>query len=276
MALTDRPTLWRSSDRQKVLPADWGGGRENATAPLDMNEFQTHLTTQTALRDRTLADIEESSALVAHLGLDSHNLEQAREIVTAVLMATQLDAKAQIESIVSLLLQAVFGPAYRFEIEYRDLRGKSEAEFYLVKGTHRAALPAAEDADSAIILEPSKKRRRRKLSEPDDTPESAAREQFVKTLPHCGGVNDVTAFGLRLACWALSSPRSASVILADEPFRFVHGKENLERIGDALRKICEGLGLQLILVSGDDEISAVADRCWRVTKTNDVSTVEEI
>ena len=237
----------------------------NNTRPLRiMNEFQTHLTTQTALRDRTLADIAASEQSVESLKLQSTNLEAAREIVTAVLMATQLDAKAQIESIVSLLLQAVFGPFYRFEIEYRDLRGKPEAEFYLVKGAIDASTQA-----------PTTKRRGEQLGESEDTPE-VYREQFVKTLPHCGGINDVVAFGLRLACWALSSPRSAATLLCDEPFRFLHGKEVMERMGEALKRICHDLGLQLILVGAEDAVTAVADKCWRVTKTNDVSTVEEI
>ena len=239
-----------------------------------MNQFRTHFDKQTALRDNTLDSIATANRQLADKTVYVTELEEAREIVTAVLMATQLDAKKQIESIVTLLLQSVFGHDLRFEIEYRDLRGKSEAEFYLIKGASRRPATGADSVSSVITPPTGKKRGGKQLGASDKTPEGTHREPFTKNLPQPGGINDICALGLRLACWALSSPRLAPVILLDEPAKYIHGKETMERLGDALKHICKELGLQIIMVGADDEIASTADRVFEVRLKGNESIVE--
>lgn len=72
-----------------------------------------------------------------------------------------------------------------------------------------------------------------------------------------GGVVDIIAFALRLAAWSLS--KTGNTILLDEPFRFV--SSNLRPLcGEILQGLSKKLGLQIIMVTHDEEMMAVADR----------------
>lgn len=72
-----------------------------------------------------------------------------------------------------------------------------------------------------------------------------------------GGVVDIMSFALRLAAWSLS--KTDNVILLDEPFRFVSA--NLRPLcGEILQGLSQRLGLQIIMVTHDEEMMAIADR----------------
>ena len=103
--------------------------------------------------------------------------------------------------------------AYEFKIEFEQKRGRTEAKLIL-------------ERDGLILENPA---------------EEAG-----------GGVLDVAAFALRLACVALALPRRRRLLVLDEPFRFVNGEEYQSRIGGMLEVLAAETGMQIILVTDDD------------------------
>ncbi len=86
-----------------------------------------------------------------------------------------------------------------------------------------------------------------------------------------GGVVDVAAFALRIALHMLSSTRK--VIILDEPFRFL-SKDLQPKAGAMLKELSSKLGLQVIMVTHNEEFIEAADRVFEVSKTGNTSKVE--
>jgi len=107
--------------------------------------------------------------------------EEARAVAMAVASMVQQSATAQVASVVTKCLQAVFEDPYEFEIVFEQKRGKTEARLVFVR-----------DGQTLDPLGASG-----------------------------GGVVDVAAFALRLASLALSRPACRRLVVMDEPFRFV-------------------------------------------------------
>lgn len=85
-----------------------------------------------------------------------------------------------------------------------------------------------------------------------------------------GGVVDVVTFALRIACYTLSS--STDTIILDEPFKFV-SVDMRGKVSALLKDVSEKLGIQFIVVTHDSSIIDVADRVFKVVKTNEISEV---
>jgi DNA repair exonuclease SbcCD ATPase subunit len=184
----------------------------------------------------------EKARLEQRFGVVSRSLEEAavkesrckeaREVVNAVQLLTQESVKDFIEELVSLALSSVYGDEYAFVVEYEVKRNKSEASCYVVKGGERM--------------------------DPKDEVG--------------GGVLDVASFGLRLVLWAMSSPRSAPVMIFDEPFKYV-SRDRIDKAAEMVREISTMLGIQMVMVTHDTVLAELADRAWRVHQENGVSIV---
>ena len=136
---------------------------------------------------------------------------QAQRIVQAVAEGVQQQAHRRIAAVVTRCLKAVFGDdAYEFRIDFSQKRGKTEAEFKLV----RDGL-AVDPADAAG-----------------------------------GGVVDVAAFALRLACLLLSVPRRRKLLVLDEPFKHL-SKSYRPAVRQLLKAMAEEMGVQMIVVTHD-------------------------
>lgn len=81
---------------------------------------------------------------------------------------------------------------------------------------------------------------------------------------HGGGLVNIVAFVLRLVVVALTPGLSRTVVL-DEPFAQLSGGY-LEAVGSFLRELVDATGIQLLLVSHEPEIAAVADVAWRMKR----------
>jgi DNA repair exonuclease SbcCD ATPase subunit len=68
-------------------------------------------------------------------------IEEALVYAQVVAKQTQEKVKFQLEDIVNLALKAVYGDAYRFEMEFNLKRGNSEASIVLWKGQQRIEDP---------------------------------------------------------------------------------------------------------------------------------------
>jgi predicted ATPase len=107
---------------------------------------------------------------------------QAQKILQEVAESVQNAAHSRIAGVVTRCLKSVFGDsAYEFKIEFRQLRGKTEARLTFVRDG----------------------------------------EEINPTGGAGGGVIDVASFALRLVCLMLSKPTKRRLLILDEPFRFV-------------------------------------------------------
>lgn len=156
---------------------------------------------------------EEAAALKA---AESHveAVRQAQDIAQRVAELTQEAAHGQISSVVTRCLRAVFGEGcHSFRIAFERKRGRTEARLLFVNSEGM-----------------------------DEDPGDAA----------CGGMIDVAAFALRLACLMLSRPRKRLLIMADEPMKNVNGEEYQERVGALILELARETGVQFLIVSDDD------------------------
>jgi len=96
--------------------------------------------------------------------------------------------------------------------------------------------------------------------------------QIRPMLASGGGAVDVAAFGLRVAIWSLSQPRNRNTIILDEPFRFL-SKAHQAKASTLLSEISKKLGIQIIMVTHNQEFIKSADKVFLVKKENGISKV---
>jgi DNA repair exonuclease SbcCD ATPase subunit len=137
-------------------------------------------------------------------------LSEARGIAQEVAVQIQEEAHKKIASLVTRCLEAVFDDPYSFHIHFERVRGKTEARLVFERGGVEL-----EGLDSVG-----------------------------------GGVIDVAAFALRLACLTLTRPRPRMALFLDEPFRFVSANYR-PRVASLLETLSQELSLQVLLVTHD-------------------------
>lgn len=145
------------------------------------------------------------------------NVEQAQQILQHLGQGVQQQAHACIAGVVSKCLEAVFEEPYVFKIEFERKRGRTEARLVFLRDEHEI-----------------------------DPLEGSG-----------GGVIDVAAFALRLACIMLGKPPVRRIVIADEPFRFV-SSEYRPRIRAMLEMLAKEMKVQFIIVSHIEELQTGA------------------
>lgn len=140
---------------------------------------------------------------------DYKNQQEAQTITQQIAQVVQQQAHERIEGVVSKCLEAVFGNQYGFKINFERKRGRTEANLMLLKDGHE--IEDALNADS-------------------------------------GGVVDVAALALRLACIVLAKPALKRIIIMDEPFRNLD-QENREAIRILLEELSLDFKVQFIIVT---------------------------
>lgn len=87
-----------------------------------------------------------------------------------------------------------------------------------------------------------------------------------------GGAVDVAAFSLRASMWRLQTPPSRAVLILDEPFRFL-SKDLQPKAAEMLKEISVKLGLQIIMVTHNEDLVEAADRLFLVSQRKGISKV---
>lgn len=143
------------------------------------------------------------------------NAVSCQAILQNIAQNVQQQAHKQIASVVTRCLRAVFDHPYKFRIAFERKRGKTEARLTFVRGQ--------------LELEP---------------------------LDGCGGgVVDVAAFALRLACLMLRRPKGRRLLVLDEPFRFLSERRDYRnRVRDLLLALAEEMQVQFVLVTHDSAL----------------------
>ena len=168
-------------------------------------------------RSHVISQIKTERRALAGADAKVKTVSQAQALVQVVAEQVQASAHRQIASVVTRCLKAVFGDeAYQFRIDFKRSRGKTEAKLVFVR-------------DGLVI----------------DEPTNAAG----------GGVVDVAAFALRLACLVLSRPRKRKLLCLDEPFRFL-SREHRPAVRELLLAMAEELKVQIVMVTHSEELTA--------------------
>jgi translation initiation factor RLI1 len=87
-----------------------------------------------------------------------------------------------------------------------------------------------------------------------------------------GSVLDLGAIAMRLSMWSLQPERSSPVLVLDEPSKHV-SKDYRERASLFLKEMCNRLGVQIIVVSHDEELIDGTDKVIKIQKTGKYSEV---
>lgn len=164
-------------------------------------------------RDALAKQVRNEARYLKDAGTQLDAVEKSQAVVQEIAQQIQQVAHAQVASVVSRCLRAVFGDeAYEFRILFEQKRGRTEATLVLRRGD--------------VVL--------------DDPLHEAG-----------GGVIDVASFALRLACLLLARPHRRRLLVLDEPFKHLD-KENQQRAGLLLQSLAEELGVQFVIVTHSD------------------------
>ncbi len=136
-------------------------------------------------------------------------IKEAQTITQQIAQLIQQQAHERIEGVVSKCLEAIFGSEYGFKIDFQRKRGKTEAILLLLREGHE--IEDAMNADS-------------------------------------GGVVEIAAFALRIACIVLSKPNIERILVMDEPFRNLD-VDNRESVKTLLVEVAEDFLFQFIIVT---------------------------
>lgn len=189
---------------------------------MNLEALRKRLDRHTADRDHARRQlIDESKHLKAALARGG-DLTRARVLVQAVAAEVQHAAYGRVAEVATRCLKAVFGPdSYELRVVPVSRRGKAEADVVLVKG--------------GVTV---------------DDPLGAAG----------GGVVDVAAFALRLACLVLGRPRRRQLLVLDEPFKHV-SRDYRDNVRAVLESLAAEMGVQIITVTHSPELA-----CGEVVK----------
>jgi len=138
---------------------------------------------------------------------------EARQIAQAIAAEVQTRVHTRVAAIVNRCLTAVFDEPYEFKILFEQKRGRTEASLVFMR--------------DGVAVDPM----------------SAAG----------GGVVDIAAFGLRLACLALTRPQRRRLLVMDEPFRFV-SVGHRPRVRAMVAALADEMGFQFIYVTHIPEL----------------------
>lgn len=88
-----------------------------------------------------------------------------------------------------------------------------------------------------------------------------------------GGVKDVASFALRIAYWSLKKNRSTFIL--DEPFRNVDPTHH-DKTSEMVKMLSDRLGVQIIMVSHQEDINVAADKTFYNSKKGKISSVKVV
>jgi len=200
---------------------------------MTLKQIQSAVACKVGERDMLGKQLKESKRTVVSLRHEKENIEKATEIIQTVAQLTQKQLEYHISEVVTLALEAVFPRPYKFVVNFVLRRNRTEADLLL---------------------------------------EDEAGNQVNPMDATGGGVVDVAAFALRVAIWTLSKHKLRNTLIMDEPFRFI-STDLQPRAGEMLKEISKKLGIQMIIISHEEELLDAADKVFRVTNRKGKSVI---
>lgn len=205
----------------------------------NIEELKRFVSREEGKRDKILEQLNENKVEAEKIQANLELLEKVSILFQKTSQFAREQAKIQIETIVTKCLQFVFESNVKFVIEIEELRGKANAEFYVV-------------------------------NEIDD--------MIIKTKPELsrgGGVVDIVSLALRIAFLQIHKPGIQGPLILDEPAKHV-SEDYIFNVGDFLRHTSEMFNRQVIMVTHNQHLSAISSNSYRVSLLGSTSFVEKL
>lgn len=193
------------------------------------------------IRKKAERDLLNGSLQLLHekaqkLILERELLDKVRILLQLSSDHARVQAKTQLETLVTNALQYVFGSEFCFEIELSDHGGNPTAEFFVV---------------------------------------SEWEDQVIKNKPQDargGGIVDVISLALRIALIETIKPKLKGPILLDEPGKHV-SEDYIVPLIEFIKSVGETFGRQVILVTHNQHLTESANHAYHVRLTGGKSLV---
>lgn len=177
---------------------------------------------------------------LSDLKLQNQTFEQARMLLQKAGSDARESARKRLQETVTDALKYVFGPDFEFLIEFKETRGRTEAEFYVV---------------------------------------SDYNGEKIKTKPEDargGGVVDIISIALRVALIQIyNNPTIRGPIVLDEPGKHVSADYTM-KLATFLKQINQTFGRQIILSTHQPDLANIADESYLVELKGGKSVVTKI
>ena len=175
---------------------------------IDLREASESVKRLVFERDNAVATEIRERAEAKRMEEEVADTEKARIISQSIAEELQRSAHDRIARVVTRCLAAVFDDPYEFRIRFERKRGKTEAVLEFQRDGETYSDPLNEVG---------------------------------------GGVLDVAALALRLACMMVSKPPACRTFVLDEPWTHVRGEGNRARTRKLLETLAEEFDVQWIL-----------------------------
>lgn len=183
--------------------------------------------------------IDNCSLIVESKRKELDSSVKARKIIIDVSLTTQQYFVNYVQSLVTMVIRAVFERDFYFIVNYENKRNKSECELLVKEGEE--GVP------------------------------------FVPKNEMGGGLLDVISIALRVVVWSLMNPQSRPIMFLDEPMKFVGSSGGmLEKTMNMIKEISERLGIQFIINTHEKEIFRFADKSYLVVHNGICSNVVQL
>ncbi|MCX8130642.1 MAG: ATPase [Clostridia bacterium] len=163
-------------------------------------------------------------------------LEKVRILLQKVSEYAREQSRQQIEALVTNCLQYIFDSNLEFKIEIEEVRGRPEAEFYVVSNIN----------GDAIRTKPQEARG--------------------------GGVIDIISLAVRIAMLQCSNLDIKGPVILDEPAKHV-SDEYITQVAEFLKQVSTMFGRQVIMVTHNRHLSEIADKWYRIEMKDGVSRI---
>lgn len=198
-----------------------------------------HLSREQGKSDKLKEQLESNKNNLTKINVELELLSKVSILFQKTSEFAREQAKAQIESLVTKCLQFVFDSDIEFLIEIEELRGKPNAEFYVIN-----------EVENTII----------------------------KTKPELsrgGGVVDIVSLALRIAFLQIHKPKIEGPLILDEPAKHV-SEEFVFNVADFLKQTSELFNRQIIMVTHNHHLAAIGTSAHRVDLKGSISSVIEV
>ena len=95
--------------------------------------------------------------------------------------------------------------------------------------------------------------------------------EYIPKLEMGGGIIELVSVAFRIVLWSLSDPQPRNTIILDEPVRMLGSLA--ERFAEFLTQISGELGLQVILITHEEELMYIGNKSWNVSHDGTKSKV---
>lgn len=160
------------------------------------------------------------------------NITSAIMLLKKIIREVQGEFKGEVDRVVTMAVRTLFDDTYRFDLEIKAGAGALQCRpviWELLEGTEHEFSPK-DDMGGSII--------------------------------------DPIGLALRVVLQQYDPEPTRASLWLDEPMKNVGKGELLLRAGQLIAEISHGLKIQMVIITHEPELAEIADRAWRVVRSN--------